>query len=353
MKKSVLGKVLLILIAAMLFFTGWVGNVYGSRVIAHDPVKSFVKECTFYSPVTYKNLTIVPVSAPSDSSRGEFSTLDEAISAGTLTVKEVSQSGSVGTLAITNSSKQPVFIMAGEILRGSKQDRVLKKDVMIPAKSEKILVEAFCVEQGRWTYKSDKFYSGNQAANISVRQIAQERKSQSDVWDGVAATNTRFKAKASGSLAESYSAEEVRKTRVSYETNIPDIPRRYPKANGVVVLINGKVLVADIFSKPHVFSGMWKKLADSYILEAISRQSGEVKSDFTSASRFLEKVKEANITYSTSPGTGKHAEILSSQITGSALVLNSDTVHLAVFPRLGHREEVSPEQRIQRNYNRP
>ena len=42
-----------------------------------------------------------------------------------------------------------VFIQAGEILRGGRQDRTLGVDFVVPAMS-KLPVPSFCVESGRW-----------------------------------------------------------------------------------------------------------------------------------------------------------------------------------------------------------
>ena len=349
MAKSGKTKVI-VLIAVVLFTIFILTQAADSRsVMRVDPVKNFVKRCSFFSPVKHRNLTIIPVRGPVDSSRSSgIQTLDEAISGGNLVVKEVSRSGSVNKLAVINNSSKSVFIMAGEIMRGSKQDRVLKSDVLIPPKSGKILVDAYCVEQGRWTYKSDKFYSQNQAANISVRQAAKQRRSQSAVWDSVAETNKSFKAAPSGSLSESYEAPAVKRDKKEYKREIIDVPGQYPKANGVVVLVNGRVLVADIFMDNKMFKKMWPKLADSYILEAMSRNNRKVYSDFTSASEFLAEVQDASINYSRAPGSGKHIDISSTNITGSGVLTNNTPLHLDIFPNnKNYKKEYSP---IQRNY---
>lgn len=327
-------------------------SVTSARSIApFDPVKVFVGKCTFYSPVKSRNLTIIPLKAPDELSRSTgFLTLDEAISDGVLVVKEVSSSGSVNQLAVTNNSKNTVFIMAGEILRGSKQDRVLQSDVLIPPMSGKILVDAYCVEQGRWTYKSDKFYSQNQTANISVRQAARDKKSQSAVWDSVAKTNTSFEAAPSGSLSESYSAPEMKRKKSEYQDKITDIPGSYPHANGVVVLVNNRVLVADIFADKALFKKMWPKLADSYIMEAISKPEGSSGSSLSKASDLIDLIKAARISYKMAPGTGKHFEISSNEITGSGILYNNTPVHLDVFPR--SKDQVKPyDTPLRRNYD--
>lgn len=325
-------------------------NVISAKSIPQDPVKAFVGNCTYYAPVKSRNLTIIPMRAPDDKLRfSGLLTLDEAISSNALVVKEVSSSGSVNQLAVTNNSKKTVFIMAGEIMRGSKQDRVLQSDVLLPPMSGKVLVDVYCVEHGRWTYKSDKFYSQNQAANISVRQAAKDKKSQTAVWDSVAKTNESFKAAPSGSLSESYSAPEMKRERKEYQRDIIDIPGTCPDANGVIVLINNRVLVADIFADRSLFKKMWPKLVDSYIMEAVSKPEDYTGSSLSRASDFIDLILEARINYTMAPGTGKHFEISSNEITGSGILHNNTPVHLDVFPR--SKDEVKPyNSPIRRDY---
>ena len=61
---------------------------------------------------------------------------------------------------LVNNSKRPLILLAGEIVTGGKQDRVIGKDRIIPAESDPIDLGVFCVEPGRWTGSSDRFGVG-------------------------------------------------------------------------------------------------------------------------------------------------------------------------------------------------
>ena len=63
-------------------------------------------------------------------------------------------SGRVNKLIANNVSSDTIFIMAGEVVKGGKQDRVIAQDVVI-APGEKIDLNAFCVEKNRWVTKDD------------------------------------------------------------------------------------------------------------------------------------------------------------------------------------------------------
>ncbi|MCE1246153.1 MAG: hypothetical protein LWY06_05875 [Firmicutes bacterium] len=349
MNNRKLSRILTAVIALLALMLTFVSVTQAKEKYSDDTVKNFIAQTKLYSSVNHKNLTIIPVKAPYSSAKGTISTFDEAVAEGSLIIKEVSSSGSVNQLAVINQSDDPVYIMAGEILRGSKQDRVLKDDVLVPAKSGKILVDCFCVEHGRWTYKSDKFYSGGQNANISVRQAAKQTQDQSEVWNSVAKTNASFNQEESGSLAKSYESKEVTADKKAYINEITDIPSRYPEANGVVVMINGKVLAADIFSDPRIFRKLWKKLSDSYALEAISKQNDKSEKGISSAKEFLSKVQSAEISYAVHPGLGRKVEIKSAHITGSGLVSGGAPIHIDLFPKLDIPER--PKSDFHRNYD--
>src|SRR6202044_806732 len=63
----------------------------------------------------------------------------------------------VNRLVLINNSKRPLLLLAGEIVTGGKQDRIIAKDRIVPVGAEPIDLSVFCVEHGRWTESSDKF----------------------------------------------------------------------------------------------------------------------------------------------------------------------------------------------------
>src|SRR5213594_488194 len=85
-----------------------------------------------------------------------YATLDEALRDKAIDVVETDERGQVRTIKVVNHSRQMVFLMAGELLLGCKQDRVLNISIMVPASSE-MLIPVACVEAGRWGYRSGKF----------------------------------------------------------------------------------------------------------------------------------------------------------------------------------------------------
>ena len=123
-------------------------------------------------PIRHGNLTVFPVAAASSHNTQSFLTLDEGLRSGEVIVTEggnvqplmrrrnrpvTHDEAQVNRLVLVNNSKRPLILLAGEIVTGGKQDRVIGKDRLVPAESDPIDLGVFCVEPGRWTATSAKF----------------------------------------------------------------------------------------------------------------------------------------------------------------------------------------------------
>src|SRR5579864_387718 len=145
-------------------------------------------------PISHGDLTIFPVVSSKVHDTSDFITLDEGIRSGDVVVTEVGNLHStmrrryppqpmtgpqVNRLVLVNNSKHPLILLAGEIVTGGKQDRVVAKDRVVPPESDPVDLAVFCVEPGRWTGVSDKFSSMHgQMAQPSVRSKAMVAKDQ-------------------------------------------------------------------------------------------------------------------------------------------------------------------------------
>lgn len=300
------------------------------------------------APIRHGNLTIFPVVAAVSHDTQQFLTLDEGLRSGEVLVTESGNAqplvrprhqhsgpildgrpgggAQVNQLVLINNSKRPLILLAGEIVTGGKQDRVIGKDRIVPAESDPIDMSVFCVEPGRWTGPTAKFGSiGSTMAQPAVRSKAMVDKDQTKVWAGVRS--------AQASVAESLSApaaSEVRGTtsyaRVmqneevkqkveavaapllhDYQSLIQQLRDR--KAVGVVVAVNGEIIWADIFASSDLLEKYWPKLVRSYAAEAVSTGARNHEAGEKSAQQFLEETGGRHEVAEIEPGLYRQTEV--------------------------------------------
>lgn len=304
------------------------------------------------APESHGNLAVFPVTVPEKAALPGHLNLDEALAAGVLKVSEVSESGSVNELKVENAGKTPVFIMAGEILTGAKQDRVLQDDVWLPARSGPVAVACYCVEQGRWTYTGEDkhFKSRPVAGNVAVRQSARATNSQSAVWDAVAETQSKAGyGGGSTALGETYNAPEVKKEIDGYLNALADLPKRHPEANGFVVVVGPRILAADLFGSRDDAAALWAKLLPSYALEAAGSDARKPTVTRDHVTAFLRKAAAMKATTRATPGEGTLLSLEGPGMVGSALLVGRSLAHAELFPTDGTAPR-RPSPPIQRQY---
>lgn len=116
------------------------------------PHAALLKRLEIGQPSRYDGLAMFPL-VGGKSGAADYETLDEALTHGTLRVREVSRQGSVPELKVDNRGERPVLVLDGEELVGAKQNRVVNLTVLIPALTT-VKVPVSCVEMGRWSYRT-------------------------------------------------------------------------------------------------------------------------------------------------------------------------------------------------------
>src|SRR5215471_12220039 len=153
-------------------------------------------------PITRGNLSLFPIVGGNESNTAGLLRLDEGLRSGAVIVTEAGSlqglvrpgtryrqySGAeVSKLVLVNNSSRPLLLLAGEVVTGGKQDRVIGVDRIVPPKSEPIDLSVFCVEPGRWVAMSEQFSSMDTVmAQPSVRMPAMAMHDQQQVWAHVA-----------------------------------------------------------------------------------------------------------------------------------------------------------------------
>jgi hypothetical protein len=331
-------------------------------------------------PVNYENLTVFPVVSSAGYDTSAFLTLEEGLSRGEVTVREqgaetmirnrgnerpVSQSyggPSVNQLVLVNHSKRPLLLLAGELVSGGKQDRIIAKDRIVAPFGDPLPLEVFCVEHGRWSAGSS-FNEAKTIVHPSVRENAAITQKQADVWAAVTGgSNVKGKAGSmaaaprvsAAEISEAVTVEaqtqsytkiyESRRVGSSVDTVVAEMQRRFRRGTsglkgervvGVVVAYGGEVAWSDIFASSDLFDAYWNKLLRSYAVEAVARPSLREKASVDDAREFLRQLNGREETES-EPGVYRWREINEgglSQIELDALQPKVITLHRLVVRR--------------------
>ena len=278
------------------------------------------------SPLKHQNLTVFPVLADQPTTQADLITLDEGLRLGKVTITELGADGrpqtigrrqmseraEVNRLALTNTSGKPLVLIAGEMIIGGKQDRIVGHDCIIESSNTPVPLDVFCVEHGRWSggaaFGESRPSAGDGNANTdeaiklsaplalpNIREKAQATKSQERVWGAVAETVTVVGADSStGTLNRAYQDKGINTKLDGYERALRS---KLSDANvvGVVAAISGKIVSADVFASHSLFQAYWPKMLKSYALEAVSATQSEAQTaNRSDAEAFLSRVRGAN-----------------------------------------------------------
>jgi ARG/rhodanese/phosphatase superfamily protein len=231
-------------------------------------------------PYTHKNLTVFLIHGK-DQSTKTFLTLQEALAQKKVKVYETKD---VNELAIRNFSNQDIYVQSGDIVRGGEQDRMISMDFIVPPRSGRMPIAAFCVESGRWNKRGNELAgefssSDNSVATKELKLAAKSENSQGAVWQNVSLAQEKLSRNVGGkvsspvsesSLELSIENSKVKETSAAYINSLSGILRNKSDVIGYVFAINGKVNSADVYASRALFAKLWPKLLKASAVEAIA-----------------------------------------------------------------------------------
>ncbi|HEY1678205.1 MAG TPA: DUF6569 family protein [Candidatus Sulfotelmatobacter sp.] len=335
-------------------------------------------------PIRHGNLTVFPVVTAKSYPTSEFLTLDEGLRSGEVVVTEAGivqglvrrpptpavhhEGAEVNRLVLVNNSSRPLLLLAGEIVSGGKQDRVIAKDRIVPAESDPIDLGVFCVEPGRWVASSQTFgasqamYAGANPsptripmaimAQPSVRSKAMADKDQQQVWNAVRAQKQAMtnelavaapEAASQMSQVTSYAkVNENKEVRMQVDGIAKPMEQNYQNlihqlrdrnAVGVVVAVNGRIIWSDIFASTELLAKYWPKLVRSYAAEAVVTRAKQMDVNVEQAQAFLANMEGRREVVESEPGIFRHTEV-----TGDGFKVFALT---ALLPKTGFEVHVA------------
>jgi len=305
-------------------------------------IKEYLEQIKIGRKQSHKNLALFPLLSEYEGPL-DYLTLDEAFAGGLIEVGEIDPGGSVPEIKVVNKAPKRVLILDGEELVGAKQNRIVNTTIVVEAHS-KTVIPVSCVEQGRWDYRGAGFRSEGRvmsaelrsmkAAQVhdSVRERGEFRSDQGALWDGIEEKATRMRA-SSTSMAMASIYEKETPTLREYVADFRPVDMQI----GAVLTINGRIAGLDSFAGPGAYSKYFKKLLESYALDAIDRlePKKEHKVRGGDVTAFLKGAVAAGVESRPSVALGTDCRIASDKLTGFALALDGTVLHLAMFGRNG------------------
>ncbi len=181
---------LVLLIAAPL---GLVAGTWGGQSTQRAQGKD---EYRLEGPFTQGNLSVFLIHGKDRIKGQTFITLQEALVQRKVIVRETRE---VNELTIENISREEVYVQSGDIVKGGQQDRMMAVDLILPPRSGKVPIAAFCVEHGRWTQRGTEEAtvfnsSSNVVAGRELKLAAKNAESQGEVWRQVTVAQDKLSA---------------------------------------------------------------------------------------------------------------------------------------------------------------
>lgn len=338
------------------------------------PIEPVHSSYRVLAPIESGNLLLFPVVESGKIPASPFITLDEGIKNGQVEVTEAGnvrglvrlrptrgrtddsvlrshplpdpptyRGDQVNTLVLVNNSDKPLLLLAGEIVTGGKQDRIVGKDRIVPAQSDPIDLGVFCIEHGRWTEDTATFRSSAKASaqslmvQPSVREKAMVDKNQQEVWDsvhgsiagalaaprpGIAVAEPRNAVPDANSLGTTSYARAMQSAVINEKVDEAAAPLmksreqvleklREERAVGVVVAVRGEIVWADIFSDTDLLSRYWTKLVRSYAAESLMADQTHAAPSIADAQHFLDAPSGGTETSIGTVGVYRYSELRS------------------------------------------
>ena len=305
-----------------------------------DQIISFLGIAKVARKQVHQNLTIFPLLAP-DGIEPEYLALEQALDQNLIQITELDAEGSVPELKLKNLGRKSILIVEGEELVGAKQDRIVNSSFLIAGNTE-VVIPVSCVEQGRWSYRSEAFESGKKMMPASLRREHQEdvkfslkrgrgyQSDQSRIWDNISEKSIRM-----GVESPTYAMADVFD---GYEDKLSEFLNKFRLIEwqvGAVFAIDGQILGLEGFGCHDTFKRFFEKLVKSYALDALDSRDTSRKESVPpdKTRRFIGSAIKSKGERHPSIGLGTNITFESRTVSGAALVEGDRILCLSAFKK--------------------
>ncbi|MGC8657569.1 MAG: ARPP-1 family domain-containing protein [Desulfomonilaceae bacterium] len=301
----------------------------------------FLSQIQLGAKQNHRNMTLYCLISDSEAPV-DFLTLDNALASEAMSITEITESGSVPELKVINKSNHKILLLDGEELVGAKQNRVLNTTILLAPKSE-TAIPVSCVEQGRWSYRSERFSSQSRSmsaylrkrksetVNLNLRQNGNFRSNQSVVWDEIEDKYRRMASEPSPTMAMADLYESYREAAAAYQSSFRPVTNQ----TGMIVFIDGKIAGIEILYRFSAFRENHAKIVNSYVMDALESVYLNTRNNHQSlrarAANILESARSSLVEVRKSVSLGNDLRLESDKLTGLGLEFENHILQLTVF----------------------
>lgn len=286
---------------------------------------------------SYRGLAMWPLLGGGDDV-DDYLLLAQAIGAGLVDVTEVSDSGHVPEMKLTNTADLPVLVLEGETLVGAKQNRTTNLSILVPARST-VVIPVSCVEAGRWHHASreakvsDHLHmpraraSKVSSVSYNIQHGGHAFSDQGRVWQDINDVSVGLGVQSvTGAMAAIYE---------TCASGIDDLAAAFRAADrqvGALFMIGGAPVGFDLFAHEPTLRAMLPKLVRSYAVDTL--REGEVDDRTPAAAvaeTFVGAVAAAPVEAFPTVGLGTTIRLAADGLVGGGLVHDDRLLHLAAF----------------------
>ena len=253
---------------------------------------------------TSKNLTIFLLQSE-DTIPRNYLTLEEAMEQKKIVLHET---GNVGELSADNNSSDYIFIMAGDLVRGGKQDRTIGEDIVLAPGYKRAPIKSYCVEEDRWGprgseplayFTSSHHMLNNKALKVAVRIEQSQDRVREEIADFHSRMNNQMNEDVTNeisptSLLLTLENEKIKDSIAEYVDALLTAFEDKNDVTGFAFFINGKISTVETFGNAALFRMMQRKLLEAAALEAFEKYDANIafqEPTYTDLTFFLEKAE--------------------------------------------------------------
>ena len=322
------------------------------------PLHHFLDALIPGTPVSLGPITIVPLRGSVGSSDLQLALLDDE----SARISEVSERGEVGRVRVESLTQLPLLLLAGELIRGARQNRQVDATLIIPPGGELASVPVSCVERGRWAYRGGRrgfqptqtTIPWNMRSRTAARSLrAKQRRGQHDagqgqVWRAVDEHLRRKQSRSATSDLLAAMSADLQQQVAAWTPAKEDVGGAFFVGDKLVGLEAFGVPAAWRSAAPRVLAGLFEEASGVAPPEpdAVGRES---------VSALLQKLQGIDLSATPGEGIGEELQGQSENTHLAALVASLEpgaepvTVHLRASQLTAERERERERERPNRS----